>query len=246
MSTNKKWTDESVAKLLAVVGSTRPVSTELVDEAATALEISARSVAAKLRHLDIEVASMAKEKASAFSPEDTASLTAFLNQNPGAFTYKEISERFGGGAFSPKVIQGKILSLELTGLVKPTPKVEVAKTYTEAEETTMLSMVKAGAFVEEIATKLNKSINQIRGKALSMLRAGAITSVPKMRESHAAVKTDVLDGLNVASMTVAEIVAATNKTERGIKTMLTKRGLDAKDYKGSDKKAKAEKARAEA
>lgn len=243
MTTNKKWNDESVAKLLSVVGSTRPVSVESVDEAAKALEISARSVAAKLRHLDIEVASMAKEKVSAFSEEDTESLRAFLQANPNAFTYKEVAERFSDGHFSPKAIQGKVLSLELTGLVKPAPKVEAVKTYTADEEAKMLALVQSGAFVEDIATKLGKTINQIRGKALSMLRTGAITAVPKMKESHATVKTDVLEGLDVGALTVAEIVEKTNKTERGIKTMLTKRGIDAKDYKGSDKKAKAEKAK---
>lgn len=246
MASNKKWTDESVATLLSIVGTARPVAVATVEEAATKLETTARSVAAKLRHLDIEVASMAKEKTSAFSDEDTAALRSFLESNPNAFTYKEIAEKFADGAFSPKAIQGKVLSLELTALVKPAPKVEVAKTYTEAEEAKMLSLVKAGAFVEEIADTLGKSVNQIRGKALSLLRTGAITKVPKMRESHALVKVDVLDGLDVGNLTVAEIVTKTNKTERGIKTMLTKRGLDAKDYKGSVKKEKAEKAKAAA
>ena len=41
-------------------------------------------------------------------------------------------------------------------------------------------------------------------------------------------------------MTVEEIAKAIDKTGRGVKTLLTRRGLDAKDYAGSAKKAKAE------
>jgi hypothetical protein len=41
-------------------------------------------------------------------------------------------------------------------------------------------------------------------------------------------------------MSVAEIAAATDKTERGIKTLLTRRGLTVADYDGAAKKAKAE------
>jgi hypothetical protein len=41
-------------------------------------------------------------------------------------------------------------------------------------------------------------------------------------------------------MTVAEIAAAVDKTERGLRTLLTRRGINVADYKGFDKKAKAE------
>ena len=40
-------------------------------------------------------------------------------------------------------------------------------------------------------------------------------------------------------MTVAEIAEAIEKTERGVKTMLTRRGIDCADYKGAERKAKA-------
>ena len=41
-------------------------------------------------------------------------------------------------------------------------------------------------------------------------------------------------------MTVAEIAVAVDKTERGLRTLLTRRGIDVADYKGQAKKAKAE------
>jgi hypothetical protein len=41
-------------------------------------------------------------------------------------------------------------------------------------------------------------------------------------------------------MTVAEIAKAADKTERGLKTLLTRRGIDCADYKGAAKRAKAE------
>jgi hypothetical protein len=47
-------------------------------------------------------------------------------------------------------------------------------------------------------------------------------------------------------MTVAEIAAATEKTERGVRTLLTRRGLKVSDYDGAAKKAKAAARNAEA
>lgn len=246
MTQIKKWTDESVATLTSIVSGENPVSAATVEKAAAALETSVRSVAAKLRSLKVAVASMAKEKVAAFTPEDTEALRSFVTSNAGQLTYAEISAGFAGGKYSPKVIQGKLLSLELHGSVKPTPKVETVKTYTDAEQAKFVDMVKGGAFVEDIAAALNKTIAQVRGKALSLLRSGDIVKVPALKESHATAKADALEGLDVSVLTVAEIVAKSGKTERGVKTMLTKRGIDAADYKGSAKKAKAAEAKAAA
>ena len=63
----KKWSDEAVATLNSIVGDTSPVTVELVELAATTLGFTTRSIASKLRKLEREVASMAKEKVSAFS-----------------------------------------------------------------------------------------------------------------------------------------------------------------------------------
>lgn len=238
----KKWSDENVATLLATVGSASPVSVELVEAAATALGVTVRSVASKLRQLDREVASMAKEKTPAFSTEQSDALSKFVNDNAGALTYKEIAEQFQAGAFSAKQIQGKLLALELTSKVKPAEKVEAARTYTEAEEATFVKMVNAGKFIEDIADTLGKSIASVRGKALSLTRAGQITEIPKQRESHKNSAVDPVDALGdkLASMTVEDIAAAVDKTPRGIKTLLTRRGIKVANYDGAAKKAKAE------
>ena len=81
-----------------------------------------------------------------------------------------------------------------------------------------------------------------RGKALSLTRQGAIDGIPAQKESHAKASVDAVDALGskIGSMTVAEIASATEKTERGIKTLLTRRGINVADYAGADKKAKAE------
>lgn len=239
----KKWSDDKVSTLLATVGNDSPVSVAAVEKAAEALGISARSVASKLRQLDREVASMAKEKTSAFTAEEGDALRNFVESNAGSFTYKEIAEQFGEGKFSAKQIQGKLLALELTGSVKAAEKVEVARTYTEAEEAKFIDMASKGAFIEDIAKALGKEVASVRGKALSLSRTGAITEIPKQKESHAKETVDVVASLGdkVAKMTVAEIAAAADKTDRGIKTLLTRRGIKCADYDG---KAKAEKAAA--
>lgn len=239
---NKKWSDENVAKLLSIVGSESPVSVASVEAAAAALEVSSRSIAAKLRQLDREVASMAKEKVATFNDTEGAELAAFVNNNPGSFTYKEIAEQFAGGKFSAKQVQGKLLALELTGNVRPADKVEVARTYSDAEEATFIKMAQAGKFIEEIAVTLGKTIPSIRGKALSLTRKGQIDKIPAQKDSHAKNTVDpvVALGASIATMTVAEIAKAVDKTERGLKTLLTRRGIKVADYDGASKKAKAE------
>ncbi len=238
----KKWTDEAVEQLLSIAGSESPVSVSAVEKAAEVLGFTTRSVAAKLRQLDKEVASMAKEKVSAFSEAEGAELAAFVNANAGSFTYKEIAEQFADGKFNAKQIQGKILALELTGSVKPAEKVEVQRTYSESEEVKFVKMVKDGAFIEEIAKALNKTLPSVRGKALSLLRAGEIDKIPSQKESHAKEAGDPVEalGADIVNMTVADIAKAVDKTERGIRTLLTRRGINVKDYQGADKKAKAE------
>lgn len=239
---NKNWTEDAVATLVNVVGSVSPVTAELVNVAAEQLGKSTRSITAKLRQLDYEVVSMAKEKTPAFTDEESLELSSFVNANAGNLTYKDIAEKFLGGKFSPKQIQGKLLALELTGLVKPAEKVEAVRTYTADEEATFIQMANAGKFIEDIAEALGKDTPSVRGKALSLLRSESISKIPAQRESHAKNDVDPVTGLGdaIATMTVADIAKAVDKTERGIKTLLTRRGIDCADYKGSAKKAKAE------
>lgn len=241
-STNsKKWNDAAVASLMAAVGTARPVSAAIVLAASETLDVSARSVASKLRQLDIEVDSMAKEKVATFSPEQTEALSEFVRENSGQFTYKEIAEQFPG-EFSAKQIQGKLLALELTADVKPTEKVEVARTYTTAEEATFVKMANGGKFIEEIATALGKSVASVRGKALSLTRSGEITKIPAQAQSHAKDVVDAVAALGdaISAMTVAAIAVAVDKTERGVRTLLTRRGIKVADHDGAAKKAKAE------
>ncbi len=238
----KKWSDATVAQLLAIVGDESPVSVARVEQAATDLGVTLRSVASKLRQLDRDVASMAKEKVSTFTPEQGEALKSFVSNNAGNFTYKDIADQFAEGVFTAKQIQGKLLALELTGSVKPADKMEVARSYSEAEEATFIKMAQAGKFVEEIAVTLGKTIPSIRGKALSLTRKGQIDRIPTQRDSHAKNTVDPIDALGdaIITMTVDAIAAAVDKTPRGIKTLLTRRGVDVADYKGSVKKAKAE------
>lgn len=245
--TTAKWTEERTAELTSIVGAPgATVSKEVVETAAARLETTVRSIAAKLRKLGYEVASLAKVEAPTFTEEEAAQLKTFVENNSGNLTYAQIAESFNGGKFTAKQVQGKVLSLELTKHVKPAEKLEVARTYTEQEEAAFVQMANNGAFLEDIAAKLNKSLASVRGKALSMLRSGELSKIPAQKQSHADPEKnkDVFEGLNISGMTVAEIVTATQKTERGVRTMLTKRGLSAKDYDGAAKKAKAEEKRA--
>ena len=238
----KKWSDEAVDQLMNIVGNASPVSVEAVERAAETLGFTTRSVASKLRQLDREVASLAKEKTSAFTADEGADLADFVNANAGNLTYKQIAENFAGGKFTAKQIQGKLLALELTGSVKPAEKVEIARTYSDAEEAKFIKMAETGSFIEDIASALNKTVASVRGKALSLTRKGQISKIPAQRESHAKESIDPVTALGdkISTMTVAEIAAAVDKTERGLRTLLTRRGIKVADYDGAAKKAKAE------
>jgi len=234
-----KWTDERTAALTSFVGDESPISQATVAEAADQLETSTRSVSSKLRKMGYEVELASTAGGKSFTPDQEATLRAFVSDNSGQYTYAQIAEHFEGGAFSPKSIQGKILSMELTEHVAPAPKVESVRTYSEAEETTFIDMVNKGAFVEQIADALNRSVNSVRGKALSLLRSGDISAIPRQETTKGGTASDPLEGVDVPSMTVEAIAEAIGKTARGVKTMLTRRGLSAADYDGASKAAKA-------
>ena len=231
-----KWTDERTQQLTDFVGSESPVSQATVANAADELETSVRSVSSKLRKMgfDVELASASQSKA--FSDEQESTLSNFVQDNSGSYTYAEIAENFEGGAFSAKSIQGKILSMQLTEHVKPAPKVETVKSYNEDEEATFVSMVTDGAFIEQIAESLGRSVNSIRGKALSLLRAGEIIAIPKQENVVGNSKADPLADMDISDMSVEEIADEIGKTVRGVKTMLTRRGLQCADYNGAARK----------
>ena len=95
-----------------------------------------------------------------------------------------------------------------------------------------------GAHLEDIAEKLDRTVNQIRGKALSLLRSESISAIPQQKESKGTSRVDPLEGVDVANMTVEAIADEIGKTARGVKTMLTRRGLTAQNYDGAAKAAK--------
>ena len=235
-----KWTDERTQQLVDFVGDSSPISQAMVADAAEDLETSTRSVSSKLRKMgyDVELASSVSNRT--FSDEQEATLQAFVTDNSGQYTYADIASSFEGGQFSAKSIQGKILSMELTSHVKPAEKPESVRTYSPEEENTFTSMVNDGAFVEEIAEALGKSVNSIRGKALSLLRSGDIGAIPKQKETKGSSKADPLAEVNdIESMNVEDIADEIGKTVRGVKTMLTRRGLTCADYDGAARKEKA-------
>ena len=235
-----KWTDERTDELVNFVGEESPISQGTVAEAADQLETSTRSISSKLRKMGYEVELASATASRAFSDAQEQTLSTFVSDNSGEYTYAQIAEHFEGGAFSAKSIQGKILSMELTDHVKPAPKVETVRTYSPDEEETFVQMVNDGAFVEAIADALDRSVNSVRGKALSLLRSGDIDAIPRQETTKGTTKEDPLADLgDISGMTVEEIAEAIGKTARGVKTMLTRRGLVAGDYDGAARKEKA-------
>lgn len=234
-----KWTEERTAQLVSLVEQADSINDGVIEFLAEQLETTKRSITAKLRKLEYEVPKAVKAE-SKWSAEQTAALADLIENAPGQYTYADLADKFED--FNAKQVQGKVLSLELTSAIKPSPPKEVVNKYTDEETEQFISMVKAGALVEELATTFNRTFPQIRGKALSLLRAGAIDAMPEQKESHSAAPADEFSKLGeVASLTVEAIAEMLGKTPRGVKTMLTRRGITVSDYDGAAKQAKLQK-----
>jgi len=235
-----KWNAERESQLTDIVGQESPVTVATVATAAEQLETTTRSISSKLRKMDFDVESVTSTKTKSYSEAEEAEITDFLDANAGQYTYAEIALNVLSGSRTAKQIQGKILSMELTGSVKPTPKIERQKTYTDEEESRLTALVLAGGFIEDIAKEMGREVASIRGKVLSLSRTNEDIKIPKQREYKS---KDVVDpitalGESIAEMTVEDIAAAIEKTVRGVKSMLTHRAIKCSNYDGASKAEK--------
>ena len=245
MSNNvPKWNEEREATLTSIVGSVSPVTAEVVTSAAETLETTTRSVASKLRKMGFEVDSVSKNASKSYTEAQEAELVAFVAKHEGQYTYAEIAASVFDGAKTAKQIQGKILSMELTGSVKATPKVESVKTYSDAEEAKLEKLLaKDGVFMEDIAEAMGRPMNSVRGKILSMSRTNDSISIPKQKNYVSKDTVDPIEALgDISDTTVEDIAEKIGKTVRGVKTMLTHRKLTCKNYDGAKRAAKLAKA----
>lgn len=243
MSNQPAWTDERETELTNLAGSDTPVTLDTVSSISEEMGNSTRSIASKLRKMGFEVEKVA-DKAKSFTQQEEDTLVAFVNGNQGVYTFKEIASQVMGNEDFAKKVQGKLLSLELTDKVKKVEPKESVKTYTDAEEATIVEMAGAGKYLEDIADALGKEVNSVRGKCLSMLKTHGI-KYPAQKNKKAAAKDVFADLENIGEMTVEEIAETVGKTARGIKTMLTHRAITCANYDGAKRAEKnAEKAAA--
>ena len=86
------------------------------------------------------------------------------------------------------------------------------------------AMVEDGKYLEEIAEALGRTVNSIRGKLLS-------TGLRAVQRDKKTSKSDPYEGIeDMLEQTVEEIADHFDKTVRGVKTVLTRRGLACADY----------------
>jgi len=216
-----EYTEDMVTRMHDIAGS--GVTEDSIENLMGEFDFPRRSVTAKLRKLGYEVPKK-PGAAPVFSADETEALATFLTDNSGELTAEEISEAFADSKFTARQINGKALSLEMTSHVKPAEKKVTPRTYSEDEEATITTMVEAGNFLEEIADAMGRSVNSIRGKLLSMgLKAPQRDKKETKSDPYAGIE-DMLD------QTVEEIANEFDKTVRGVKTVLTRRGLSCADY----------------
>ena len=237
MTTKINWNDETTNTLIELAGTASPITQEQLSSIAETMGTTARSIGAKLRRMDYDV-DKAATKVSSWTADQEAALTNLVNENANALTYAEIAAAFESGAFSAKQIQGKLLSMELFGLVRKSEKPAAVRTYSPEEEAKFVDLVENGASMEQLAEAFSKPIASVRGKALSLLKGEQIAEMPKQEKSSAKARADIFEGVDVEGKTVEELVEITGKTARGIKSTLSRRGLTCSDYDGAGKRAK--------
>lgn len=216
-----EYTEDMVNRMHEVCGN--GITEEIIESLMAEFEFPRRSVTAKLRKLGYEVPKK-PGAAPVFSAEETEQLAEFLQNNSGEMTAEDIAAAFADGKFSARQINGKALSLEMTNHIKPADKKVTPRTYTEAEEEKIVGMVEAGKFLEEIADAMGRPVNSIRGKLLSM-------SLKAPQRDKKGAKSDPYDGIeDMLDQTVEQLAEQFDKTVRGVKTVLTRRGLSCADY----------------
>jgi hypothetical protein len=219
-----EYTEEMVARMQEVAKNA--LTEEAIEALMAEFDFPRRSVTAKLRKLGVEVPKK-PGAAPIFSANETEALGEFLTDNSGEHTAEEIAAHFSevwGREVNARQVNGKALSMEKTGDIKPAEKKVAVRTYTEAEEATIAKLVAEGKFLEDIATALGREVNSIRGKLLSM-------GLKAPQRDKKATKSDPYEGIeDMLSKSVEEIATAFDKTVRGVKTVLTRRGLSCSDY----------------
>ena len=224
---NYKYTDEMVARMQEVCAG--GVTEDKIEALVAEFGFNRRSVAAKLRSLDLEVPS--KVEAPKFTAEETEAFKAYVTSNSGSQNAEEISNGFANGKFTSRQVMGKALALELTSHVKKTEKKDKPKTYTTAEEDKIRSLVSAGKFLEEVADALGKPVNSMRGKLLSMdLKAPQKNKKEAVAGGSYPGLAEIAPGKTVAELVAHYSTGGEVKTERGVKTALSRRNVAAKDY----------------
>jgi len=220
MSSKYEYTEDMVARMSAVFAD--GVTESQIEALCKEFDFPRRSVTAKARKLGYDVPKKPSE-APKFSTEETDALKSFLVSNSKVYTAEEIArDHFSN--FEPRQITGKALSLEMTQHIKPAEKKVAPKTYTDAQEAVIRDMVGNGAWLEDIAEKVGKSVNSVRGKLLSMeLKAPQRDKKEAKKDAYAGIG-DLLD------QTVEDLAAHFEKTTRGVKTVLARRKLACKDY----------------
>ena len=96
-----------------------------------------------------------------------------------------------------------------------------------------IEKVDDAAGFKEIADAMGRSVNSIRGKLLSM-------GLKAPQRDKKTSKSDPYEGIeDMLDQSVEDIASHFDKTVRGVKTMLTRRGLTCSDYDGAARKEKA-------
>lgn len=216
-----EYTDDMVDAMHSAAAS--GVTEDIIESLMADFDFPRRSVTAKLRKLGYDVPKK-PGAAPVFSAEETDALSSFLQENSGNLTAEEISQQFADGKFTARQINGKALSLEMTSHVKPAEKKVTPRTYSEDDEAIISDMVDNGAYLEEIADKIGRTPNSIRGKLLSM-------GLKAPQRDKKTSKSDPYEGIeDMLDQSVEDIASHFDKTVRGVKTVLTRRGLACADY----------------
>jgi DNA-binding CsgD family transcriptional regulator len=225
-----KWLEETEKALVdAVSAFNGEIPYTECERIASELGKPTASVTAKLRALDYKVGKKEATKSeSSYSDEDVATIKAMAEA--GSYL-EEIADTLGR---DPKSVKGKLLSMRLK-VTQRDVKPAKPKAYTEAEEAIITEMHAAGATKIAIAERLNRTIQQVSGKLLSMKLFGLESGVDKSANAKPKVYTEeVIETIKTRvanGESLDDIAESLSLNARGLKTQAAKLGIVAKVQK---------------
>ena len=230
-----KYTDEMVAALKDFADKYADeipyedveAFTEEFNERFADANASHRSIAGKLRHMDYDLARKTTA-ASKYTPEMEETIRQMCADEDNLPSQEALAEALG---VSCQSIGGKLISMGIYGVKKEhKASSDYERKFTPEDEATIIEMVNApgDTYIEDIAEKLGKTVNQVRGRLAGMRIKGVLTRDKKANKKARIYTDELLASIKEdidAGISLEDIAEKFNLNFVGLRSIAGKKGL---------------------